>query len=131
MKYFNYIVAGLLGLAFIAGSIVYFFDLAPAPPFPKGSPIEQFMAAMIPTGYMTFVKSCELLGGILVAIPRTRNLGLLFLGPVILNIIAFHAFVAKAGLFDPPLILISLIALYLLWLERHAFITLVTRKPIP
>ena len=33
------------------------------------------MAAFGPTGYMTFIKVLELLGGILVAIPRTRRLG--------------------------------------------------------
>ncbi len=81
-----------------------------------------FMGALIPTGYMDFVKACELIGGILVAIPRTRNFGLLFLGPVILNILAFNLFIKKGeGLTDPPLIIICLIAAYLLWSGRKAF----------
>jgi uncharacterized membrane protein YphA (DoxX/SURF4 family) len=64
----------------------------------------------------------ELVGGILVAIPRTRNFGLLVLGPIIVNILAFHTFVTKGvGLANPILIFIVLLALYLLWAGRKAF----------
>ena len=59
------------------------------------------MSAFGPTGYMTFVKVLEMLGGILVAMPRTRNAGLLILGPIIVNILAFHLFVAGEGVFNP------------------------------
>ena len=70
----------------------------------------------------------ELLGGILVAIPRTRNLGLLVLGPIIVNIIAFHIFITGgAQLLNPMLIVIIVLALFLLWVERKAFAGLVTR----
>ena len=80
------------------------------------------MGALGPTGYMNFVKVCEILGGILVAIPRTRNLGLLLLGPIIVNILAFHVFIMKGEkLMDPMLIVIVLLALYLLWAGRKGF----------
>jgi hypothetical protein len=88
-----------------------------------------FMAAFVPTHYMTFIKVLELVGGVLVAIPRTRNLGLLILGPIIVNIIAFHAFLGETkNLFDPMLIVIVLLALYLLWVERNAWAGLVRRN---
>ena len=74
---------------------------------------------------MTFVKIFELLGGIFVAIPRTRNLGLLLLGPVIVNILAFHIFIMNgAGLVDPILLIIVGLALYLLWVGRKKFAAL-------
>src|SRR6185436_5285783 len=89
MKKYVPIVAGIvLGLLFIMASTMYFLKLGPKPDFPDGSPIAHFMAAFGPTGYMSFVKVFELTGGILVAIPRTRNFGLLLLGPIIINIIA-------------------------------------------
>ena len=67
--------------------------LGPTPePPPEGTPPAHFFAAFGPTGYLSFVKVCEVVGGLLVAIPRTRNLGLLVLGPVIVNILAFHLF---------------------------------------
>ena len=86
-------------------------------------------AALAPTGYLTFVKICELVGALLVAIPRTRNLGLLVLGPIILNILAFHTFItAGVGLSSPMLIVICLLAVYLLWVERRAFLGLYFRS---
>jgi putative oxidoreductase len=122
MKYLPAIAGVLLGLLFIMSSVVVLFNLVKMPPLPEGSPQAMFMAALGPTGYMTFVKVCELLGGILVAIPRTRNFGLLVLGPIILNILAFHVFIMKgATLFDPTLIIIVVLALYLLWVGRKNF----------
>jgi hypothetical protein len=87
-----------------------------------------FFGAFGPTGYFTFVKVLELVGGILVAIPRTRNIGLLILGPIIVNIIAFHVFVGSPkNLLDPMLLVIVAAALYLMWVERKAWAGLVQR----
>jgi hypothetical protein len=122
MKYLPAIAGVLLGLLFIMSSVVVLFNLVPTPPIPEGTPPAMFMGALGPTGYMTFIKVCELIGGILVAIPRTRNFGLLILGPIIVNILAFHIFIMKGQtLFDPMLIIIVLLALYLLWAGRNAF----------
>ncbi len=123
MKYAPAIAGGLLGLLFVASGLVVLLNLAPMPPPPpEGSAPAHFMAAFAPTGYLTFVKILEVIGGILVAIPRTRNLGLLVLGPIIVNILAFHAFVTDGvGLFEPPIILICLLAAFLLWSGRKAF----------
>jgi len=121
-KYLPTVAGALLGLLFIMSSVVVLFKLAPNPKFPDGSPVALFMSAFGPTGYMTFVKIFELLGGILVAIPRTRNLGLLVLGPIIVNILAFHIFITGGqGLFEPILDVIIVLALYLLWVGRKAF----------
>ena len=129
MKKFFPIAAGIvLGLLFIMSSVVVLFNLMDAPPPEKGSAAEMFMSAMGPTGYMTFVKVFELTGGILVAIPKSRNIGLLILGPIILNILAFHAFIMKGeGLTSPMLLVIVALALYLLWVERKAFARLWNR----
>ena len=130
MKKYLPVAAGIiLGLLFLMASSMYLLKLAPMPKFPDGSPISMFMGAFGPTGYMTFVKVFELLGGILVTIPRTRNLGLLVLGPIIINILAFHTFITHGeGLLDPMLDVIVLLALYLLWVERKAFVGLVNRS---
>jgi uncharacterized membrane protein YphA (DoxX/SURF4 family) len=122
MKYAPTIAGILLGLLFIISSVVVLFDLVKMPPPPEGTPAAMFFGAFGPTGYMTFVKVLELPGGILVAIPRTRNFGLLVLGPILVNILAFHVFITKgAGLFDPMIIVIVLLALYLLWVGRKSF----------
>ena len=129
MKIASQIAATLLGLMFIAASVMVLFKLGPTPPPPpEGTPAGHFMAAFATTGYLTFVKVFELLGGLLVIIPRTRNVGLLVLGPIIVNILAFHIFVTGGeGLANPMLLGICALALFLLWSERKAFAYLVTR----
>ncbi|MCB1277829.1 hypothetical protein [Prosthecobacter sp.] len=118
MKYAPLIASILLGLLFVMSAITVLFNLAPMPELPKDTPIAHFMAATGPTGFMKFVKIFELLGGLLVMIPKTRNLGLLVLGPIIVNILAFHQFVAGDGIFQPMLIGIIVLPLFLLWAER-------------
>jgi putative oxidoreductase len=133
MKKYLPIIAGIvLGLLFVMSAVVVLFKLVEMPPPPEGTPAAMFFGAFGPTGYLTFVKVCELLGGILVAIPRTRNFGLLVLGPIIVNILAFHAFIG-----DPRELLniqqswmlhvIILCALYLLWVARKQFLGLVNK----
>jgi len=123
MKHAPNIAGGLLGLLFLVFGLNFFLQFLPMPPGPpEGSPPALFMAALFPTGYLAFVKVLEILGGVLVAIPKTRNIGLLVLGPVIVNILAFHVFLTKgAGLTDPPLLLICALAAFLLWSGRRAF----------
>jgi uncharacterized membrane protein YphA (DoxX/SURF4 family) len=125
MKYLPVIAGVLLGLLFIMSGVVVLFNLVQAPPPPAGSPAAMFFGAFGPTGYLSFVKVLEILGGVLVAIPKTRNFGLLVLGPILVNILAFHVFVLKgAMLVDPMLIFICLLAAYLLWVERKKFAAL-------
>ncbi|WP_411827203.1 hypothetical protein [Luteolibacter sp. AS25] len=127
MKYVSHIAAGLLGLLFLIFGLNFFLNFIPMPPGPpEGSPPALFMAALYPTGYLAFVKLFEIAGGLLVAVPRTRSIGLLLLGPVIINILAFHVFLTKGGgLLDPPVILITVLSLFTLWTERNRFLGLI------
>ena len=121
-KYLPCIASIILGLLFVMASIVVLFNLVKAPPPPEGSPAALFFGAIGPTGYLKFIKIFELVGGIVVMIPRLRNLGLLLLGPVIVNIIAFHALVDDPKhLINPMLDIIIVCALYLLWDARRKF----------
>ncbi len=123
MKHASNIAGGLLGFLFVAFGLMFLLGMMPKQPEPPaGSAVAMFMGAFAPTGYLTFVKVLEVIGGLLVAVPLTRNLGLLVLGPIIINIIAFHAFVTKDLFhFDPILLFISLLAAFLLWSGRKAF----------
>lgn len=122
MKYLPPIAGALLGLLFAFASIAYFFNLVKGDPPPEGSPQAMFFGAIYSTGFLAFVKGCELLGAVLIAIPATRRLGLLVLGPIMINILAFHLFITKGeGLFNPMIIIMVLLGLFLVWAERRAF----------
>lgn len=116
------IAAGLLGVVFLIFGLNFFLKFIPIPPAPEGSPAAGFLGGMYVTGFLAFVKVLEIVGGIAVAVPKLRRLGLLLLGPIIVNIVAFHIFFTKgAGLADPAVLTISVLALFLLWAERRAF----------
>ncbi len=117
------IAGALLGLIFVVFGLNFFLKFIPMPPPPPAdSPVGMFMGALFPTGYLAFVKVLEVLGGLLVAIPRTRALGLLVLGPIIVNILAFQVFLAGgAKLADPVTVAIIVLPLFLLWAERKKF----------
>jgi len=128
-KYLPCIAGVLLGLCFLMASVPVLFNLITIPKLPEGTPAWHFMEAFVPTGYIKFVKMFEFTGGIVVMIPRLRNTGLLLLGPVIVNIIAFHVLIG-----DPKelldfkqmwiLYVIVLCALFLLWDARNKFSSL-------
>ena len=104
MKIATNIAGGLLGFIFVGVSLMVLLNLGPAqtPPTP-GSPEASFMGAFVhPAGSLSSL--LELTGGILVAIPKTRNFGLLVLGPIVVNILAFHIFIKQGdGLMGLPL----------------------------
>ncbi|MDB6120691.1 MAG: uncharacterized protein JWO08_4472 [Verrucomicrobiaceae bacterium] len=120
MKIATTIVATLLGLLFIAASVPFFLHMMPEPKFDSGSLPALYMGSMGASGYMGFVKAFELIGGVLVAIPRMRNFGLLILGPIMINILAFSHFIMKdEGLAGNAVI--ALLPAFLLWSERRKF----------
>ena len=128
MKYIANIAALLLGLLFVMSGVVVLFDMVKAPPPPEGTPAAMFMGAFATTGYLKFIKILEVVGGILVAIPRTRNIGLLVLGPIVVNILAFHVFITGGqGVVGIPLG-IALVSIFLLWVERHGFAALIAKN---
>ncbi len=129
MKIMSLIAGILLGLLFVSGGLMFLLGMIPKmDPPPEGSAVAHFMAAFGPTGYLTFVKILEVTGGVLIAIPLTRNLGLLVLGPIIVNILIFNILVMQGGWMNPIVIAIAVLALFLLLVERRAFAGLIWRR---
>ena len=109
------IAGGLLGLLFIIFGLNFFFKFIPIPSPEEGSHAANFMGALYMSGMLTFIKVLEVVGGLLTAIPKTRNIGLLILTPIVVVILAFHVFVTGGhGLTDPPIILITAATLFLI-----------------
>ena len=110
----------LLGAVFIVFGLNFFLHFIPVDAPTEGTDAAAFMGVLYSTGYLAFVKILEVIGGVFVLLPKTRNLGLLILGPIIVNIIAYDYFVAKEG-FHMDIALVAVLALYLLFKERSAF----------
>jgi hypothetical protein len=87
--------------------------------------LAKFMDVFATSGWMMVVKTCELIGALLVMVPRTRNLGLLVLGPIIVNIIIVHCLLVGDYLAKDPLAIAAIIlSLFLLFVERKAWLGL-------
>lgn len=126
MKHLPNIAGALLGLAFLAFGINHFQPFLTMPSGGEAGPhTGSFFGSISKSGYLDFIKICEIMGGLLVAIPKTRNLGLLVLGPIVINIIAINVMIKGHGaVFAPPVIVISVLSAYLLWVGRKKFLGL-------
>ena len=111
MNIVKQIPAYLLGALFVFGAAAFLFKLTPEPPPMTGNP-DTFMKLFGSTGYMTTIKVCELLFGILVLIPKTRALGLLLLAPIVANILLFELHIAKAPGIGVALVIVMALAMY-------------------
>lgn len=124
MKYAIIAARLLLAAIFIVFSLNFWLKFIPMPPPPPAdTAVGMFMGALFPTGYLAAVKVLELLGGLSLLTHRTTSIGLLILGPIILNILFFDLFLAKA--FNPVSSLAAVLALFLLWANRDRFVPLV------
>jgi len=86
-----------LGLMFAVFGLNGFLHFLPMPA-PDGA-AGALMGAFAATGYMfPLIKGTELVAALLLLSGRMPALGLLLLAPIVVNIIAFHAFLAPAGL---------------------------------
>jgi uncharacterized membrane protein YphA (DoxX/SURF4 family) len=118
MKYAIIIVRVLLGLLFVVFGSNAFLHFIPMPPLPQGD-AGAFIGALMNTGYLYVVATLQVLGGLCLLSGRLAPLGLTLLGPVIFNILCFHIFFDQNGL--PLAIVISILALVLLWAYRNKF----------
>ena len=73
--------------------------------------------------YMYVVGLLQVIGGLLLLIGRYVPLGFTLLGPVNVNILLFHIFLEPTGL--PMAVVVSILALFLLWRYRTNFAGLV------
>ena len=125
MKYLGHICAVILGGLFVFASSFFLFELGTPPAPEAGSLVADFMELFASTGYLTFVKILELIGGIFLLIPASRRIGLLIVGPIVVNIAAYHIFIAKEGLFEPMMLVLIVTSLVLVWLDREKFINFI------
>ena len=110
----------LLGLVFFVFGLDYFLHFFPQPtgPMPEGA--MAFGGALMKTGYMfPLIKGTEVLVGALLLSNRLVPLALVLIAPVLVNIVAFHAFLEPSGL--PLAVALAAIELALAWSYRAAF----------
>ena len=127
MKIATIISRTLLGLVFVVFGLNMFLHFIPSPPPPEG-PARDFVMALFVSHYLYVVGAVQVVGGLILLSGRWVPLGLTLLGPVIVNILCFHVLMAPSGL--PMAIVVSALALFLLWRYREHFAGLVKNAPV-
>ena len=118
MKYVIIIARVLLGLVFAVFGSNAFLHFIPMPPMQ--GPAGAFIGALVSSGLIYAIAALQVVGGLLLLIGRRFvPLGLTLLGPVIVNIVLYHIFLDPSGL--PMACVISILALFLLWVHRYKF----------
>jgi uncharacterized membrane protein YphA (DoxX/SURF4 family) len=118
----------LLGLIFFVFGLNFFLHFIPQPPM--SGPSGAFAGAMMATGYLfVVVKVTEVASGALLLVGRFVPLALALLAPVVVNIVAFHAFLAPSGI-ALPLVVLAL-EIFLAWSYRGAYAPMLAAKVAP
>ncbi len=115
----------ILGCVFVFLGLNIFFQFLHMPPPPSG-PAGDFARALFVSHYLYVVAALQVIGGLLCLAGRFVPLGLTLLGPVIVNILLFHILLNPAGL--PLAIIVTVLALIVLWHHRAAFAGLVKSR---
>jgi hypothetical protein len=87
------ILLGILFVVFGANTFLHFINMPP----PQGQ-AAAFVGAMFTSGYFQVVAVLQIIGGLLLLSTRFASLGLLVVGPIIVNILLYHTFLEHNGL---------------------------------
>lgn len=121
MKIVTIIVRVLLGLIFAVFGSNGFLHFLRTPPLPHNI-TGDFLNALFVSHYIYAIALCQVAGGLLLLSGRFVPLGLTILGPIIVNIVLFHIFLATEGL--AIALVIVVLFLFLLWRYWAAFAAL-------
>ena len=114
------ILLGLLFLVFGLNGFLHFIP-APLPPGVAG----QFLGAIFASHFYIVVFLTQIVGGLLLLANRYVPCGLLLLGPVVVNILAFHIFMEPAGL--PAAVVAAALWFVVFYRVRGAFSSVFVR----
>jgi uncharacterized membrane protein YphA (DoxX/SURF4 family) len=96
MKIVTLIARLLLGLTFVVFGLNGFLNFISMGPMPSGL-AGQFIGALALSHYFWVIAALQVAGGALLLVNRFVPLGLVLLGPVIVNIILYHVFLNPTG----------------------------------
>jgi putative oxidoreductase len=97
MKIVTLIARLLLGLIFVVFGLNGFLNFLNMGPMPSGL-AGQFIVALAMSHYFWVVAALQVAGGALLLVNRFVPLGLVLLGPVIVNIVLYHVLLNPTGM---------------------------------
>jgi uncharacterized membrane protein YphA (DoxX/SURF4 family) len=107
----------LLGFVFAASGIVSLLKLGKM----SGMPVDAttFMTLMVAHNYTVFIAVIMLIGGLLLLVGRFVPVGLVLLGPILVNILLFHFLFQVQGSITG--VVCTVLEIFLIWVYRSSF----------
>ena len=127
MTTFFLVVRVLLAAIFIVFGLNYWLNFLTMPEVSGDA--GRFLGLLYGSGYLAVVKVVEVAGGVLVLRRRTAALGVVLLAAVIVNILCYDAFLAKA--LNPVAIVAAVLTLITAWDVRDRLLGLIAPSPKP
>ena len=118
MKILTLIARLLLGLIFVVFGLNGFLNFLSMGPMPSGL-AGQFSSVLVLSHYFWVVAALQIAGGVLLLVNRFVPLGLVLLGPVIVNIILYHAVLYPTDI--APAIVVTILWLIVFYAHRQYF----------
>ena len=118
MKIASSIARYLLALIFLVFGTNGFLHFLPQPP-PSSEMVRQYFTVMSTSHYLSFIFGLQLITGVLLLIRRTVPLALIIAGPLIVNILLFHALMDPRGIV--PGLVVTALWFVIFWHFRAAF----------
>jgi uncharacterized membrane protein YphA (DoxX/SURF4 family) len=94
----QFVLALLFGLLFINAGLNKLFNYLPIPPDLSEEVLKDFGAMQEIIWLMPLLALSEIIGGILIVIPKTRALGAIIVLPAMVGILLNHIYVDRSGL---------------------------------
>jgi putative oxidoreductase len=125
MKVATVITRILLGLVFFASGIVSLLKLGKMGGMPTDA--TTFLTLMVVHNYTTFIALIMLIGGLLLLVGRFVPIGLVLLGPILVNILIFHISFKVPGIVTG--LVCTALEIFLIWVYRISFRGLFVAAP--
>lgn len=113
----------LFGLLLINGGLNKFLNYMPVPDDLPEAVIKDNIAITEIVWLMPLIGFAELIGGLLILLPKSRALGILIVFPVMVGVLLTHTFVAPSGL--PVAIIIWIIMIWIIYENRNKYFSII------
>jgi putative oxidoreductase len=126
VKIITLIARILMGAIFLIFGLNGFLHFIPAPPI--SGLAGEFSHALSASGYGYFISGVQVIAGFLLLINQFVPLALVLLGPMIVNIIAFHLSMQPSGL--PPGLVVAVLWVIVAYRCRTLFLPFLQNRAV-
>jgi putative oxidoreductase len=130
MKYLKKVPVVLLGVIFVIMSLMTFATIIFKIPLPPMQGLgADFMNIFFVSGFVYVVKVLELVIGIMLLIPRTKNLALILIAPIVVNIFLCEVLIIQPPVAEMiPAFLVLILTVIGIYQSRAVYMPMIAKK---